>query len=400
MKTLAARRAGVEVKQVAPRRVALHPQQVRMPAHEHVGRAVLSEQVPGIGLVLARHPADVRHADHDCFAPKNPRQRKDPPDFGPVNVAVHAEKRFAETLQGVNDAEVAPVAAVPELVGPVEVGHQARVERAVGVGEEQNFGQGFVVCGGRRTVESANELQTTNHKLKNIPPPHPFSIQLIYVNVLITPFETELYEKMGDFFARHDFVPMPEKKQFRKVTETGFQNAIFSVTPYDTETWLEVNFGLRHERVEQVAQQFLGNLEEFRADANTLVVSIGKFNDAQYFRYKIGHDEPSGRSELHDTCLEIQEFFLERGFTFLDHHESLAALHRLFNAEPTKPCKYLYNQVHRGFKGLIASRLVNSDDFLPLSDLYRNQLVRLGASFHELHQYERLLSFLLYHSVN
>lgn len=219
--------------------------------------------------------------------------------------------------------------------------------------------------------------------------------------MLITPFETELYEKMSDFFARYGFVPMTEKKQFRRVTETGFQNVIFSVTNYDTETWLEVNFGLRHERIEQVAQQFLGNLEEFRADANTLVVSIGKFNDAHYFRYKIGHDEnPPGHNDLDDTCQEIQEFLVERGFDFLNRNDSLSALHYLLNAEPTKPCKFLYNQMHRGFKGLIAARLSNSDEFLGLADLYRNQLVRLGASFQELHQYERLLSFLLYHSVN
>jgi hypothetical protein len=205
---------------------------------------------------------------------------------------------------------------------------------------------------------------------------------------------------MGGFFARHGFAPLPEKKQFRKRTETGFQNVIFSATRYDTETWLEVNFGLRHDRIEQVAQQFLGNLEEFRADANTLVVSIGKFNDTHYFRYKIGHGEPTGSSDLDDTCAEIQTFLVERGFGFLDQHDNLAALDRLFNAAPTKPCKFLYNQVHRGFKGLIAARLMNSDEFLPLADLYRNQLVRLGATFHELHQYERLLSFLLYHSVN
>ena len=219
--------------------------------------------------------------------------------------------------------------------------------------------------------------------------------------MLITPFETELYAKMSGFFARYGFVPIPEKKQFRKGTETGFQNVIFSVTKYDAETWIEVNFGLRHELIEQVAQQFLGNLDDFRLDANTLVISIGKFNDANYFRYKILHgDQPAGQSDLDDACQEIQAFLIERGFDFLNRSDGLAALHYLLNAEPTKPCKFLYNQVHRGFKGLIAARLTNSDEFRGLADLYRNQLVRLGASFHELHQYERLLSYLLYHSVN
>ncbi len=218
--------------------------------------------------------------------------------------------------------------------------------------------------------------------------------------MVISPFETELYGKMSEFFAQHGFLMLPEKKQFRKPTETGFQNVIFSVTSYETETWLEVNFGLRHQQIEQAAQQFLGNMEDFRADANTLVVSIGKFNDARYFRYKIANDARFGSVDLEDTCQEIKAFLLDRGFHFLSRYESLPALNGLLNAEPTKPCKYLYNQIHRGFKGLIAARLTNSDEFLHLSDLYRHQLVRLGASFEELHQFERLLSFLLYHSVN
>jgi hypothetical protein len=218
--------------------------------------------------------------------------------------------------------------------------------------------------------------------------------------VVISPFETELYGKMSDFFARYGFVLLAEKKQFRRVTGTGFHNVIFSATSYEAETWLEVNFGLRHEQIEQTAQQFLGNLEDFRADANTLVVSIGKFNNARYFRYKIGHDTRFGFADLEDTCQEIRDFLAGRGFDFLNRYDTLPALDHLLNAQPTQPCNYLYNQIHRAFKGLIAARLTNNDEFLGLSDVYRNQLVRLGASFHELHQYERLLSFLLYHSVN
>jgi len=215
------------------------------------------------------------------------------------------------------------------------------------------------------------------------------------VAVSITPFETELYAKLGDFFTQRGFVLLLPKKQFRKITDTGFQNVILSVSQYEDETWLEVNFGLRHEHIEQTAQQFLSNHEDFRADANTLVVSIGKFNDARYFRYKIG-----GEADLDDACELIKEFLLTRGFLFLSQYATLPDLDRLLNAQPTQPCKYLYNQIHRGFKGLIAARLTGSDDFLRLADVYRNQLVRLGASFPELHQYERLLSFLLYHSVN
>lgn len=205
---------------------------------------------------------------------------------------------------------------------------------------------------------------------------------------------------MSDFFAHHGFTLLAHKKQFRKVTDTGFQNVIFSVTPYENETWLEVNFGLRHQHLEQIAQQFLNNPEEYRNDANTLVVSIGKFNDTRYFRYKIVHDAQGGPIDLEETCELVREFLLETGFGFLDQYGHLPAIHALLNGEPAKPCRYLYNQIHRTFKGLIAAHLSQHPDFMRLADVYRNQLLSMGASFHDLHQYERLVSFLLYHSVN
>lgn len=213
--------------------------------------------------------------------------------------------------------------------------------------------------------------------------------------MLTSPFETELYEKLSTFFSRYGFELLAGRKQFRRVIDTGFQNVIVSSTDYEDEIWLEVNFGLRHAQIEWAAQQFLGNLDDFRADANTLVVSIGKFNDTKYFRYKILNQE-----DLEDTCDQIKWFMELQGFPFLEAHSQLDALHHLFNDEPTKPCKYVYNQVHRCYKGLTAARLVNSPHFLRLSDVYRAQLPRLGANLQELHNYERLLSYLLYHSVN
>jgi hypothetical protein len=213
--------------------------------------------------------------------------------------------------------------------------------------------------------------------------------------MLTSPFDTELYEKLSTFFTGYGFDLLPERKQFRKVTDIGFQNVILSSTDYEEETWLEVNVGLRHDQIEWAAQQFLGNLDEFREDANTLVISIGKFNDVHYFRYKIlNHDD------LDDACDQIKGFLEEEGFRFLEEHQHLDALHHLFNDEPTRPCKYVYNQVHRCYKGLTAARLINSPHFLRLSDVYRNQLVRQGATMQDLHNYERLLSYLLYHSVN
>jgi hypothetical protein len=213
--------------------------------------------------------------------------------------------------------------------------------------------------------------------------------------MLVKPFETALYEKLRLFFEKQSFELMADKKQFRKVTPTGFQNVIFTASSYDDEVWLEVNFGCRNNQIEQIAQQFLGNTRDYWTDSNTIVISIGKYNDAKYFRYKI-MTEP----DVEDVCDIVKDFLLQDGFPFIKESDNLISLSELLNKNIHKPCKYVYNQVHRSFKGIISAKLVHDENFLDIADKHRNNLVKIGATPEELLTFERLLSFLLYLSVN
>ena len=129
----------------------------------------------------------------------------------------------------------------------------------------------------------------------------------------MTPFDTNLYRHLAGFFSEHGFELLPDKKQFRKTTPTGFQNVIFSPAHYGPTTLLDVNFGCRHEQIEQTTQQFLPTLTDFRPDANTLLTSIGKYNQQTPPRYSIDSEE-----QLATICGEIEHFFTETGFDFLD----------------------------------------------------------------------------------
>lgn len=213
--------------------------------------------------------------------------------------------------------------------------------------------------------------------------------------MLIKHFESDIYEKLRLFFDLQGYVLMPDKKQFRKNTDTGFHNVIFTTTAYENEVWMEVNLGCRNHQVEQIAQQFLGNTRDFWADSNSLVISIGKYNNAKYFRYKM-----ATTSDVLDVCEEVKDFLVTQGFPFLINLETLPSLHEIYNKAPTKPCKFLYNQVHRCFKGIITAKLIYSENFLDLADIHRNHLIRIGATHEELLTFERLLSYLLYLSVN
>lgn len=211
----------------------------------------------------------------------------------------------------------------------------------------------------------------------------------------LTPFEAALYQHLTPFFGAHQYVLLPERRQYRRVTEAGFQNVILSPTFYGDETMLDVNFGCRNEQVEQIAQQFLNNLTDYRPEANTLIIPIGKFKGLPYFRYKIHSDD-----ELADTCARIRDFFVEQGFDFLETACALPTLDRLLNEHPSLPCLYVYNQTHRCYKGLIAARLNHNPHFEGLIDSYRHLLIRQTQNPHEQLHFERLIAYLGHYSAN
>ncbi len=213
--------------------------------------------------------------------------------------------------------------------------------------------------------------------------------------MILTPFETSLYRLLNDYFVGHGYTLLTDKKQYRKTTATGFQNVILSPAYYGSETWLEINFGCRNEQIEQIAQQFLNNLADFRPDANTVIVSIGKFTDQPYFRYKVANLD-----ELALICDEIKAFFDSDGFAFLEQTSTLSALDQVFNQFPHQPSRFVYNQIHRCYKGLIVARLNHNPHFTGLTDSYRHGLLRQTQNPYEQLNFERLVTYLQHYSAN
>jgi hypothetical protein len=211
----------------------------------------------------------------------------------------------------------------------------------------------------------------------------------------ITPFETTLYEQLTPFFEKHHYTLLPDKKQYRRTTDTGFQNVFFYPAFYGDETLLDVSLGCRNDQVEQIAQQFLMNPPLLRPDANTIVVSIGKFLGFQFVRFSIHSAE-----ELIAICIQIEEFFKQSGFRFLAESSALPTLDQLLNEQPNQPCPYVYNQMHRCYKGLITARLTHNAHFDGLIDVYRHLLVNQTQNPHEQRHFERLIAYLHHYSAN
>ena len=212
--------------------------------------------------------------------------------------------------------------------------------------------------------------------------------------MILSKFEVKFYQRLENFFQSNDFGLVLDQKQFRKATQNGFQNIIFSVSETQKEFWIEVNFGIRHEFIEQIAQQFLNNARGYRPSANTLVISIGKFQELKYFRYKVTDEE-----ELDRILEEVQIFFKQTGFDFLDDTNNLKNIDDILNDSPTKPCRFVYNQVHRCFKGIVAAKLTDNGNFSTITNIYRHFLLKNGTD-DDLLNYERLVSFLHHYNPN
>ncbi len=213
-------------------------------------------------------------------------------------------------------------------------------------------------------------------------------------DIILSKFEVKFYQRLEVFLQSQGFHLYIDQKQFRKCTQNGFQNIIFSVTETQKDFWVEVNFGVRHDVIEQVAQQFLNNSMGYRPSANTLVISIGKFQEKNYFRFKVTNEDDLGA-----VLGEIEKFFIEKGFDFLKKIESLKHVEDILNDAPSMPCRYLYNQVHRCFKGAIAAKLTDNQGFMTVTNIYRHFLLKNGTD-QDLINYERMLGFLHHYNAN
>ncbi|TDB64565.1 hypothetical protein [Arundinibacter roseus] len=211
----------------------------------------------------------------------------------------------------------------------------------------------------------------------------------------LSSFEKKLFTSLEDFFTSHNFPFYPTPAQFRRSTVSGFDNVIFSFSPYQEALWVDVFFGNRFETVEQIAQQFLTNRLDFRPDANTLLTTIGRFRQRTYFHYKL-----KNQSDFDAACADITTFFVEKGFAFFELVGTLSELDSILNDFPEQRCAYVANATHRAFKGLIAARLAQNPRFEKLYDFYKKELADNYTDQPTQISFEKLHTFLQYYSHN
>ncbi|MEM6321896.1 MAG: hypothetical protein AAF960_29825 [Bacteroidota bacterium] len=204
-----------------------------------------------------------------------------------------------------------------------------------------------------------------------------------------------LYERLAKHCEPKGFNLLPNKHQFRRRTELGFQTLILSTSHYDDITIFELHLGIRNEVIEKMAFQFTNGLPLFQRDSMTLVTSMGKLQGLAFQRFDIKKE-----ADAEGAMRQVALFQETVGWGWLEKHQGAKAIHGALNKLPLEKTILMSNQIYRCFRGLVAAKLTNQFNYAELELEYRDYLKWLRAPDYQLLIFDRLRRFLKDYSAN
>ncbi|TXB61458.1 hypothetical protein [Phaeodactylibacter luteus] len=208
--------------------------------------------------------------------------------------------------------------------------------------------------------------------------------------------EQNISLRLGRLLEPQGYTWLPRLHQFRREEPTGFRCIILALSPVPEGALLELHLGIRLQLVEQMAFPYTNGLQGFMPDSMTLAFPLSRLFGKPFQRFDVPFE---GLPEAVFRVLEQQ--LSAQGLPFLERHSSVAALHGLFNAQPTAPLHLVHNQVNRCLRGLALAHLHDRAQLSRLIAAYRQSLEeQYFAPPSALEKFERLSAFLLNYQPN
>ncbi|MEM9886449.1 MAG: hypothetical protein AAF849_11210 [Bacteroidota bacterium] len=204
-----------------------------------------------------------------------------------------------------------------------------------------------------------------------------------------------LIQRLQDLFEQSDFQHVPSYNQFRKTTQNGFQNIIYSITNYDELSIADIFIGVRNEAVEQLVRPFVQGLGGFTQENNTIVTSIRNYQEEEIERFKIYTPK-----DTHFIVEQSSLFLNSFGFQLLDELDQIASLHEVLNDISQPKSKWSLNPFNRAIRGISAAQLAFYPNFDLLVQYYLDDLERRYTIPEQLSKYKQLAAFLRTYSAN
>ncbi len=207
--------------------------------------------------------------------------------------------------------------------------------------------------------------------------------------------ENTIWHTFAGFLQDYGYTPLPDKKQFRKPFDGGFQSVILAITPYGKEYVFEVTLGTRVDMVEDLVYQFTNGLKGYTPDSNTFATSTGRLLGKRYQRYTVS-TEPVFHAMFNDLVAQ----FTGRWFAFLDRATKIDFLNELYNERPLEENTMVYNQINRCFRGIVLAFLAHNKNYHHINTVYLNYLRQINAPYMIIENYKKLIAFLDVYSLN
>lgn len=207
--------------------------------------------------------------------------------------------------------------------------------------------------------------------------------------------QKHIYDRLNPLFREHGYTFNPDKNQFVLPTRNGFRTALVSVSGDCREQTVDLRLGIRIDVIEELANQFMTELNADGAETTTLLTSYGRLNREPHKKFMI-KNEP----ELEETCKRIGIFMHGKGFRFLEKFDRIRKLDALLNRKTEVPCPLLLNQINRCFKGTVMAKLTHRTDFNRLVKNYLGYLQKQWMPQEVITNYKKLVKFMRFYSIN
>jgi len=177
--------------------------------------------------------------------------------------------------------------------------------------------------------------------------------------------------------------------QFRKNTDSGFQNIIINPSIYPHYINFELSFGSRINIVEETILPYTTGLKGFKAERNTAITSLPKYLKQPRLRLRAKDEK-----EMEEVIRYIRIFFEKEGFLFLNSLQNIKKVEEAFNEQPEEESLIAFDHELKSFRGLTLATMVQNPRWNELRKIYSQNLQRHNAPEIIIENYWNLVHFL------
>jgi hypothetical protein len=161
----------------------------------------------------------------------------------------------------------------------------------------------------------------------------------------------------SEFFKNHGFVLNQSQLFFEKVFSHGKQVVFVHFAEGSNENYLEYHLAIRIDAVEEMVQKYLPSPINRADQSITLALTADRLGS--FYPKKI---TVTNKSELAKVTAQIEKFFIDKGFDWLDQMIDPINLEQAFLRQSTKQ-KQDFNLVESAFRATALSKLYNTEDY-------------------------------------